>query len=217
MIEFLSATGFYILSAALLTILKDYLLFLWRRRKDGVYSATRLIPILEEYVVKCAWLRVRMQENVAFQWPNAVDMTPDGTLYFYAAPIPDLPDFPADIIWHSLPKSSMRRSLFFPNMVRDEKRYLEGAWLSGDTGGSSTEKHDVYEGTATEALGIVNELREHYRIPVGKHWYQKNCNPNPEDYSRGSLSSLEEVLRILRSSGREIRSYMDEKEGREVL
>jgi hypothetical protein len=115
-----------------ITISKDVWVSRLERRKDGSYSAIRLICILEEYADKC--IDIVGDDGTAYGQPAG--RTNDGEEYYMATETtPEPPVFPDDIAWRSIGEALMHRALALPNMARSmssskhaKKVMLVSAW-----------------------------------------------------------------------------------------
>lgn len=160
----------------------------WRaHRREGSYSAIRLIGMLEEYADRC--IDVVYDDGTAEGRPAG--RTSEGQEYHKAqVTAPDPLDYPDDIGWRSLPEALMHRTIALPNKARSTNRHVQAAsgW------GTPPDYREIFEprqmGYAQlglDALEIANDLRAHFGISAES---RDNLNPdwNPIDALRERIS-----------------------------
>jgi len=140
---------------------------LWReRRKDGSYSAIRLICILEEYANDC--VDVAGDDGTLHGMPGG--RTEHGE--DYCTPQVEVPkplEFPPDIKWRSIDEGVMHRILALPNKARSTNRYIHQSteFASPPNYDDLFEaRQEGYARLGVDALSIVEELRKRHGISV---------------------------------------------------
>ena len=163
-----------------LTIAKDSVVSWRQRKREGSYSAIRLVCILHEYADYC----VDVVQDDGTSHGQPAGRTEDGEEYYVAQvrrPAP--PDYPDDIAWRSLPESLMHQILGLPNKARTTDRYIDGEAEYAATPPDYTEFFEArQEGYATlghDALSLAEQLSNEYRITaahkaeLGSDWDPK--------------------------------------------
>lgn len=139
----------------------------WReRRRDGSYSAIRLICILEEYANKC----IDVTGDDGYAYGRLAGQTEDGQEYCVAqVTTPDPLDYPSDIAWRSLDETLMHRILALSNKARSTDRYVsasaENAFMPYYEEFFEP-RQEGYAQLGLEALDIVDDLRNRHGISV---------------------------------------------------
>lgn len=168
-----------VILGSVITISKDSWA-LWReRRRDGSYSAIRLICILEEYANKC--IDVAGDDGTAYgrpagRWENGEEV------HEAQVATPHPPDYPSDVSWRSLDESLMHRILALPNKARSTDRYIAGRAEHAhppDYSEVFEPRQEGYARLGLDTLDIVAELRRRYgvviesRTDLGNDWDPK--------------------------------------------
>ncbi len=109
-----------------LRIAKDSFAARRQRKKDGSYSAIRLICILHEYADHC--VDVVCDDGTWHGQPAG--RTESGVYYDPQVRQPEPPQYPDDIAWRSLPESLMHQIPGLPNKARATDRYIYMANLN---------------------------------------------------------------------------------------
>lgn len=134
------------------------------RRRDGSYSAIRLICILEEYADKC--IDVVGDDGTAYGQPAG--RTKDGEQYYEVqVRAPDPLEFPDDIAWRSLKEPLMHRILAMPNRARSTGRHINAVAENASPPGYEEvfgARHEGYAKIGLEALSIADDLRTQFNI-----------------------------------------------------
>ena len=186
-----------------ITISKDVWVSRLERRREGSYSAIRLICILEEYVDKC--ISVVGDDGTVYGQPAG--RTSDGEEYYKPTePSPPPLEFPDDIAWRSLKEPVMHRILALPNTARSTNRHISGAWEH-----SSPPHHDLmfairHEGYARlglEALEIAENLRQQFGVSANGR-VKLNSNWEPKKYLLEELAKFDERRSEFRRTTNEI-------------
>jgi len=168
-----------VIVGSMITITKDVWLSWVDRRRDGSYSAIRLIFILEEYADKC--IDVVGDDGTAQGQPAG--RTDDGEEYLVAqVQSPDPIDFPDDIVWRSLTGSLMHRALAMTTKARSTNRYVSASAENAfrpDFEELFEPRREGYAQLGLDALELVNDLRKQYgiatktRSELGSEWDPK--------------------------------------------
>lgn len=160
----------------------------WRaHRREGSYSAIRLIGMLEEYADRC--IDVVYDDGTVGGRPAA--RTSDGQEYHEAqATAPDPLNYPDDIGWRSLPEALMHRAIALPNKARSTNRHIQAAseWASPPDYQEVFEpRQKGYAQLGLDALEIARDLRMHFGISAES---RDSLNPdwNPMDALRERIS-----------------------------
>ena len=173
-----------------ITISKDAWVSKLERRREGSYSAIRLICILEEYADRCidvvdddgtAYGQLAGQTKVSEEYCKAQEKAPDPLV------------FPDDIAWRSIKEPLMHRTLALPNMARSTDRHVS---VSSDF--ASPPYYDEYfkarqEGYARlglEALEIADCLRKQFGVSA-KGRAKLNSDWDPERHLRTKVSEFD--------------------------
>ncbi|MEL7128581.1 MAG: hypothetical protein AAGK23_03455 [Pseudomonadota bacterium] len=140
---------------------------LWReRRRDGSYSAIRLICLLEDYANKC--IDVAGDDGTAYGRP-AGRMESGEEVQEAQVATPEPPDYPTDIAWRSLDESLMHRILALPNRARSTDRYISACAehaFPPDYSEVFEPRMEGYARLGLDTLDIVRELRRRYGVAV---------------------------------------------------
>lgn len=140
-----------------------------QHRRDGSFSAIRLICILEEYADAC--VSVVYDDGTAYGRPAG--RTESGEEY--CEPQVDAPaplEFPEDIAWRSLPEVLMHRALALPNKARSTNRAISAASehaFPPDYEEVFSARQKGYALLGLDALEVAEDLRKHYGIAVKSH------------------------------------------------
>lgn len=155
-----------VILGSVITISKDSWA-LWReRRRDGSYSAIRLICLLEEYANKCA--DVAGDDGYAYGRP-AGRMESGEEVCEAQVATPEPPEYPADIAWRSLDESLMHRILALPNKARSTDRYISACAehaFPPDYSEVFEPRQEGYALLGLQTLDIIEQLRRRYGVSV---------------------------------------------------
>jgi hypothetical protein len=147
-----------------ITIWKDVWNSKLERRRDGSFSAIRLICILEDYADKC--ISIVGDDGTAYGRPAG--RTKDGEEYYEAQETsPEPPVFPDDIAWRSITEPLMHRALALPNVARSTDRHISAA--SENASPPFYDKffetrQEGYARLGLEALNIADDLRQQFGV-----------------------------------------------------
>ena len=188
-----AAFGFAgVIVGSIITITKDVWVSFISRRREGSYSAIRLICILEEYADKC--ISVVCDDGTSHGQPAG--RTERGELYYdpqVACPTP--PDFPKDISWRSLPAPLAHRVLALPNKARSTDQHI----LANSEHAFPPDYEEVfdtrqkgYAQLGLDALEIADDLRKKFSISV-KSRANLNSDWDPYTFLRKKLESFKEM------------------------
>lgn len=159
------------------------------RRRDGSYSAIRLICILEEYASGC--IDVVYDDGTAGGCPAG--RTESGEEYYQAqVKTPDPLDFPEDIVWRSLPESLMHRTLALPNKARSTNRYISASSEHAcppDYADFFRARQEGYAQLGLDALKIADDLRQQFGISV-ENRAALNTDWDPVVFLRDKISTF---------------------------
>lgn len=168
-----------VIVGSMITITKDVWLSWIDRRRDGSYSAIRLIFILEEYADKC--IDVVGDDGTVQGQPAG--RTDDGEEYLVAqVQSPDPIDFPDDIVWRSLKGSLMHRTLAMTTKARSTNRNVSASAENAfppDYEEFFEPRREGYAQLGLDALELVDDLRKQYgiatktRSELGSEWDPK--------------------------------------------
>jgi len=160
----------------------------WRaHRREGSYSAIRLIGMLDEYADKC--IDVIYDDGTAEGRPAG--RTSDGQEFCVAqVTAPDPLYYPDDIGWRSLPEALMHRTIALPNKARSTNRHIQAASEHAnppDYRQFFEPRQMGYAQLGLDALEIAKDLRVHFGISAES---RDNLNPdwNPMDALRERIS-----------------------------
>lgn len=162
-----------------ITIAKDSWTTYQDRRRDGSYSAIRLICILEEYANKCT--DVAGDDGYAYGRP-AGRMESGEEVCEAQVATPDPLNYPSDIEWRSLNEALMHRVLALPNKARSTDRYISACAEHAcppDYSEIFEPRQEGYARLALDTFDIIEELRARYDVSVesrtelGIGWDQK--------------------------------------------
>ncbi|MEM7058972.1 MAG: hypothetical protein AAF557_15395 [Pseudomonadota bacterium] len=161
------------------------------RRRDGSYSAIRLISVLEEYAHKC--IDVAGDDGHAYGQPAG--RTEEGEQYCEAQVTkPDPLVFPDDIAWRSLDETLMHRILALPNKARSTDRYISASGehaFPPDYTEFFEPRQKGYAQLGLEALDIIERLRAQHRISVRSRT-DLSTDWEPNEFLRNRLARLDE-------------------------
>lgn len=180
-----------VIVGSVITISKDSWTTWRERRREGSYSAIRLICILEEYADKC--IDVVGDDGTAYGRPAG--RTKDGEEYYQVQVTkPEPVDFPGDIGWRGLKGPLMHRTLALPNMARSTDRHINA---TGDIA-SPPDYSEVFEARqegyarlGLEALEIADDLRKHFDITVRGRAALKT-DWEPREFLKGEISKIDQ-------------------------
>lgn len=148
-----------VLVGSFITVFKDLWTSYHERRKEGSYSAIRLISILEAYADRC--IDVVQDDGTIYGQPAG--RTRDGEGYLEAQePTPDPIDYPDDIGWRSLGETIVHRIVALPNKARRTNRYISSSSdfaFPPDYDAYFDARQEGYARLGAEALEIAAELR----------------------------------------------------------
>ena len=115
-----------VLIGAFIPWIKEALIRKRKRQEQATYLAVRVICILDEYVDRCVAV-VGDDGSVKGRGSHRAE---DGSEFYHpVVPLPDAPDFPADLDWRSIDSNLMYRILTFSNSVRIENNCIQ--WMAG--------------------------------------------------------------------------------------
>ena len=147
-----------------LTIAKDSFAARRQRKKDGSYSAIRLICILHEYADHC--VDVVCDDGTGHGQPAG--RIESGVYYDPQVRQPEPPQYPDDIAWRSLPESLMHQIFGLPNKARATDRYIYGELEFAATPPDYPElfeaRQEGYAKPGHDALSLAEQLSGEYRI-----------------------------------------------------
>jgi hypothetical protein len=154
--------------------------------------AVRVICILDEYVDKC----IEVVGDDGSYMGQASHRDEDGSEHYRpVVPLPDAPEFPADVDWKSIDSALMYRILTLPNSVRNANSHIQ--WAS-DEEAWPPYYEEVYEARqkgyaklGLEAIAIIDHLRATYNLPEKMHATQ-NVDWNPKSILEEKIKKLEE-------------------------
>jgi hypothetical protein len=160
------------------------------RRRDGSYSAIRLICILEEYAHKC--IDVAGDDGYAYGRPAR--RTEQGEEYCEAqVTTPEALDFPDDIAWRSIDETLMHRILALPNKARSTDRYVTDSAENA----SPPEYEEFfkprqkgYAKLGLDALNIIDDLRKKHGVSAKSHT-DLNTNWDPKEHLQNQIARFE--------------------------
>jgi hypothetical protein len=192
-----------VIVGSMITITKDVWLSWINRRRDGSYSAIRLIFILEEYANKC--IDVVGDDGTAQGQPAG--RTDDGEEYLVAqVQSPDPIVFPDDIVWRSLKGSLMHRTLAMATKARSTNRYISASaehafrpYLEE----FFEPRREGYAQLGLDALELVDDLRKQYGIVIktrselGSEW-------DPNGHLRDILDRFEKHRNRVRGQSNDL-------------
>ncbi len=201
-----------VILGSVITISKDSWA-LWReRRRDGSYSAIRLICLLEEYANKC--IDVAGDDGYAYGRPGG--QTKDGEEYCEAqVATPEPLDYPSDIAWRSLDEALMHRILALPNKARSTNRYIsassEHAFPPIYEDYFET-RQEGYARVGLDALDIVDELRRQHGVSAQSRT-DLATNWDPKVHLAGLIERFEKQNAELeeRRKSRDVKAVLDDE------
>ena len=162
------------------------------RRERATYLAVRVICILDEYVDKCAAI-VADDGSVMGQASHRDENGQDH--YHPVERLPVVAYFPDDLDWRSIDSDLMYRILTFPNSVRMENSAIEfvGYELATppDYGELFEARQGGYAKLGLEAIEIVKELRQRFKLPEAIHSYW-----NTKKYFNDKLDQIEKDKKV---------------------
>lgn len=181
-----------VIVGSVITISKDTWVSWLERRRDGSYSAIRLICSLEEYADKC--VDVVLDDGTAEGRPAG--RTNSGEEYYEVqVATPEPLAFPDDISWRSLPSEFVHRALALPNKARSTDRHIDASGehsFPPDYEEVFDARQKGYAQLGVDALQLADDLRKQYGISV-KSRAELNSGWDPLAYLREKLSKLKEV------------------------
>ena len=173
-----------------ITITKDVWTSRLDRRRQGSYSAIRLICILEEYADKC--IDVANDDGTVGGQPAGREESGEDYCESQAA-APDPLNFPEDIAWRSLPESLMHRILALPNKARSTNRHIEASGeyaFPPDYAEFFKPRQAGYAQLALDALAIMEDLRKAFGISVESRT-SLNTDWDPKAFLSEKVSSFQ--------------------------
>ena len=160
------------------------------RRRDGSYSAIRLICILEEYAHKC--IDVAGDDGYAYGQPAR--RTDQGEEYCEAqVTTPEALDFPDDIAWRSIDEALMHRILALPNKARSTDRYVYASAENAfppEYEEFFEPRQEGYAKLGLDALNIIDDLRQKHGVSV-KSRTDLNTGWNPKEHLQNQIARFE--------------------------
>jgi hypothetical protein len=157
---------FGVMVGGIIVSLREWLLHRTEQRRDGSYSAIRLICVLDEYAHKC--MDVAGDDGYSEGRP-AGRMESGEEVCEAQITRPDPIDYPSDIAWRSLDETLMHRILALPNKARSTDRYVSGSAehaFPPDYEEFFEPRREGYARLGVEALDIVDALRKQYGVSV---------------------------------------------------
>lgn len=176
-----------------LTIAKDSFAARWQRKRDGSYSAIRLICILHEYADHC--VDVVQDDGTSHGMPAG--RTESGEDY-YAAQVrqPEPPQYPDDIAWRSLPEDLMHQVLGLPEKARTTDRYIDGQAEYAATPPDYSEffeaRQEGYAKLGYDSLRLAEQLAERHRIKA-THKTDLGFDWDAKAFLRETISKFEDL------------------------
>lgn len=136
----------------------------YESRREGSYSAIRLICILEEFAHKC----IDVADDDGYNCGQPAGRTESGE-EFCAAQVatPDPLEFPDDIAWRSIKEPLMHRILALPNKVRNTDRYVSASAENAfppEFEEFFEPRQEGYARLGLEALSIIEDLRKQFDV-----------------------------------------------------
>lgn len=178
-----------VIIGSIMTFSKEVVVAWRERRREGSYSAIRLICILAEYVDKCVDV---VQED------SGKPIGHDENGKYYHSPIvpqPKPPDYPDDISWRSLPIDIMHRALALTNKARSTDRYINSGREYGPAApyyeGCFNARREGYAKLGLDAINIVADLRKHFRIPAADQT-DLDLDWDPKEFLRAEIAKFDE-------------------------
>lgn len=179
-----------VIVGSMISITKDVWLSWIERRRDGSYSAIRLIFILEEYADKCIDV---VGDDGTFQGQPA-GRTDGGEEYLeLQVQSPDPIEFPDDIVWRSLEGSLMHRTLAMTTRARSTNRYVSASAENAyppDFEEFFYPRREGYAQLGLDALELVDDLRKQYGIAT-KTRSEMDSKWDPKLHLRDMLDRFE--------------------------
>ena len=175
-----------------ITISKDVWVTSLERRREGSYSAIRLICLLEEYADEC--ITIVGDDGTAYGQPAG--RTTDGEEYYKPTEVSPKPlEFPEDIAWRSIKERLMHRTLALPNMARSTNRHIDQACDYSSPPFLDTYfkvRQQGYARLGMEALEIADSLRQQFTISaLGR--VVGDAGWEPKKYLRDQLSKFDQL------------------------
>lgn len=155
-----------VLVGVVATLAKDFVSYWIGKRKAGRYAAVRIVCVLDEYVEKC----VEVVHDDGTLEGQPAGRTDSGEEYYSAqvdSPAP--PVFAGDIDWTSISPDLMYRVLALPNLAIRTERFISAASehaFPPDYEELFRARWEGYADLGLEALGIANELRRQFKLPL---------------------------------------------------
>ena len=157
------AVGAGLISSALgplIAWLRDHLAESKVRQRDTLYLGQRLAVALEAFSIECAtaigdvdaWLNTNMQGGQ------------------HTTKLPQLPAFPQDADWRSLPSGISARVLSFPNEFKVSQAYIDGTAPFDSDAGAETFMRQA-GAIGFRALRLAADIRILLRLPSMDHAY----------------------------------------------
>lgn len=174
-----------------ITISKDVWLSWLERRREGSYSAIRLVCILEEYADKC--IDVVYDDGTTYGQPAG--RMEDGQSYLDPqVTIPAPLEYPNNISWRSIQKPVMHRALALSNKARSTNRHISAA----SDHASPPDYEEVFEARqegyaqlGLDSLEIADDLRKKFDISVMSR-SELNSDWEPAVFLKATLSTFAE-------------------------
>ncbi|MGX1307077.1 hypothetical protein AB7M35_001797 [Amorphus suaedae] len=175
---------------SVIAISKDVWTSWLQRRREGSYSAIRLICILEDYASDC--LDVVYDDGTAQGRPAGC--TEHGEEYHEEqVSTPQPPAFPDDIAWRSLPEELMHRTLALPNKAKSTDRHISACSEHADPPDYDDffkPRREGYARLGLDALELANDLRRNFGISAKSHT-PLNSDWDPIWYLEKKISAFE--------------------------
>ena len=182
---------FGVIVGSLITISRDGWTAWLQRRRDGSYSAIRLICILEDYANDC--INVVDDDGTADGRPAGCN---DSGEEYYEPQVetPQPPDFPDDIAWRSLPEELMHRALALLNKAKSTDRHISACLEYADSPDYDEyfkPRRKGYAKLGLDALELAEDLRRHFGISAKSHT-PLDSDWDPIWYLKKKISAFEE-------------------------
>jgi len=174
---------------SVITISKDVWLSWLERRREGSYSAIRLICILEEYADRC--IDVVYDDGTVLGLPAR--RSDDGEYYREAQVTTPVPlEYTNDISWRSIQKPLMHRALALSNKARSTDRHIFDAnehACPPDFTEVFEPRQEGYAQLGLDALELADDLRKKFDISV-KSRSELNSDWEPTAFLKATLSTF---------------------------
>lgn len=175
-----------VMLGSVITVSKDFVAYIFERKRNGRYAAVRIISVLDEYVQECVAVvsddgtsEGRIEDDVEYLDPRVE--------------CPGPPIYSSDIDWKSVSFKLMYRTLTLPNTARETDRYIRGSAelsCSPDYEELFEARQEGYARLGLEALAIVKEYRKEFNLRAmpTKDWYP---NWDAQKFLQDKLDKIE--------------------------